>query len=155
MPTTKRTVTRKKATAKAVVDVATTLRQYLTLRVQREALEDREGTLKKSLQEIIESSGYEDDQGHFWLDLEEPVTVDGFGSVPRLKRERRVSVSFKEDTAEDILKSKGLYDKCTTLVPVYDEEEIRKAHFQGLLSDEDIDAIYPSKVIWAFRPIKK
>lgn len=153
MTTAKRTVARKKPAAKAN-SLGSIVRQFLTLRVQREALEEREGTLKKSLQQTIEASGYEDDKGHFWLDLDEEVAVDGFGTCKALKRERRVSVGFAEATAEEILKAKGIYDQCTTLVPVYDEEEIRKAHFQGLLSDEDIDAIYPSKVIWALKPVK-
>jgi hypothetical protein len=148
-----KTVQRRKAT-QAAFDVASVLRQHLTLRVQREALEEREEELKKQLKAHVEAAGYEDDKGHGWLDLDEPVTVEGYGTVPKLKRERRVAQSVDEDTAERILKAKGIYDDCTATVVVLDEAEIRKAHFKGLLSDADIDAIFPSKITYAFLPQK-
>lgn len=154
MPTAKRTVARKAAATKAV-DIVSTLRQFLTLKVQREALEDRENDLKKILQHAVETAGYEDDKGNYWLDLDEPLEVDGYGVVPRLKRERRVAFSVDETKAEAILAKKGILDECTTMVPVLDEEEIRKAHFKGVLTDAEIEAIFPAKVTWAFKPEKQ
>jgi hypothetical protein len=130
------------------------VRQLLTLRVQREALEERESALKKDVQEFIDANGYEDDKGHIWFDLDEPLDIAGFGTVKQLKRERRVSVTVDDTQAEAILQAKGIYDDCTTTIVVLDEEEIRKAHFKGLLTDADIDAIFPPKVSWAFRPVK-
>lgn len=144
----------RKTVADAASSIATSVRQLLTLRVQREALEDRESALKKDVQEYIDANGYEDDKGHIWLDLDEPVDVAGFGTVKQLKRERRVSQSVDEDEAEAILKAKALWDQCTATIVVLDEEEIRKAHFKGELSDADIDAIFPSKITWAFKPVK-
>lgn len=141
-------------TPAAANGLATTLRQFLTLRVQSEALDERLGTLKKDLTNAVEAEGYEDDKGNFWLDLDEAVEVDGFGTCAKLKKERRVRQTVDENAAEAVLKAKGLYEECTTTVVVLDEEEIRKAHYKGLLTDDDIDAIFPSTITWAFRPEK-
>lgn len=162
MPPTK--VTKKKAPAKRATakkkaapkkdNLTTILRQFLTLRVQRETIEDREADLKKELQEAVEANGYADDKGHFWLDLDESVNVAGYGEVSKLKRERRATVRVDETAAEALLQDKGLWDDCTATVVVLDEEEIRKAHYKGLLSDEDIATIFPTTVSWAFKPVK-
>jgi hypothetical protein len=148
-----RKVTRKPV-ARAATNIADTLRQFLSLRVQSEALDERLGTLKKDLTTAVETAGYEDDKGNFWLDLDEPVDVDGFGSCVRLKKERRVRVGVDETAAEALLKAKGLYEDCTAQITVLDEEEIRKAHFKGLLTDEEIDQIFPATATWAFKPEK-
>lgn len=151
--TTTRKITRKTVTK--ANDIATTLRQFLTLKVQSETIDDRLSTLKKDLQEAVTSAGYEDDLGNFWFDLDEPVDVDGYGTCLKLKRERRVKISVDDDAAEALLREKGLYEDCTTTVTILDEEEIRKAHYKGLLTDEDIDVIFPQTVTYAFVPQKK
>lgn len=146
-------VKRRKAPS-PITGLAAKIQQYLTLRVQADLLDSRVGELKKELSASIEADGYTDDKGHQWLDVD-PITVDGFGTVKGLQRQRRVRQTLNVDAAEELLRAKGLWEDCSVVIEVVDEEAIRKAHFQGLLTDEDVEVIWPSTETWAFIPVKE
>lgn len=140
-------VTRKRSTG-----IAGRLLQFLTLKHEVEQQEERLGTIKKDLSATVEEDGYTDDKGNYWFDLDEPVEFDG-KTYRRIKREARVSERLDEETAETILRKKGLYDECTTTIVVLDEEAISKAYFQKRLSAADMDKMFPKTTTWAFKPI--
>lgn len=159
MATTRSTKTvSKRAGSKRTTGLAEKVRQFLSLKGQAQTLDERLGTLKKELSGEVESHGYEDDKGSFWLDLPEAITVDG-ETYDKLKREKRTGFVMDEDAANAILKKRKLFKPveeggCLRTIVVLDEAEIRTQHFKGVLTDDDIDAIFKARVTWSFLPQK-
>lgn len=118
--------------------------ELVTAKAQQTFFKKRQDEVTKRLKAYVEETGYQDDQGHIWVDLDEPVE----GAVA-LQMQRRVSQPLREEKAEEILKAKGLYDRCTTTVVVLDEAEIMAARYAGELTDDDIDAMFPKVVSYA------
>jgi hypothetical protein len=124
-------------------------REFLGLKKQVDDLTKRQNVLKPELMEYTEEFGEEDDKGHLYVHFDPPV--DGYSSM---QRQRRVSFGYDEDAAKQILKDKGIYEDCIVMRPVIDEERIMGFLSDGTLTEEDIDAIRPQKITWAFVPVK-
>lgn len=107
-------------------------------------LTSRQQTLTKRVKQYVQEEGYVDDQGHVWIDFDEPV--DG---CVALQMQRKVSKPLNEEKAEAILRSRGLYDECTTTVVVLDQEAIMAAHYEGKISEDELDAMFPPTVSYA------
>jgi hypothetical protein len=156
---TPKTKTVKRAPVKRVTDIASKFRQHLVLRLQSESIAKQADLLKKEIVGAIEAQGYQDDKGHYWLDLDETVTVDGWGTSRRLQRQKRVAQPMDEDTVETIATKKGLWclgekGGILTQIIVIDEDELRKAYFEGKFTKAEFDKMFPQKVTWAFVPEK-
>ena len=125
------------------------VRKYVSLRGRIEDLTKEQSVLKIELAEIVDNEGTPDEKGHIWYSL--PEEVDGYRS---LQRQRKVSQKLDEDTARTILKQKGLTDRCYKLVPVLDESEVMACLYEDLLSEEEVDSMFPKSVSYAFIPSK-
>jgi hypothetical protein len=66
-----------------------------------------------------------------------------------------VSKQFDENTANELLKEKGLFDTCTTTVTTLDQDAVMGAYYEGKLTDADIETMFPEKVTWALILEKK
>lgn len=126
------------------------VRAFVRLKATIKSLTEQADGLKKDLSAIVDSTGDEDEDGSRWLNL--PTEVDGFAS---LKRERRVTRKIDIEAAETLLREKGLYDRCVEQRPVLNEDEVMACVAEDLLSDEDVDIIFPSTITYAFVPNKK
>jgi hypothetical protein len=104
--------------------------------------------LKKNLSDLVDSDGEPDDRGHIFYTLPDGLPYSA------LKRERRVSKSLDEEVTENILRDKGLYDECTEEITVVDQDKVLAAHFEGKLTTEEIDAMFPPTITWAFITVK-
>ena len=71
-----------------------------------------------------------------------------------MQRQRRVSQSLDMDTAILTLTKRGLADRCIRSVPTVDEDEIMSCLYEGKLTEEEVDAMFPKKITWAFIPSK-
>lgn len=131
------------------VDLDDLLREYISLKQQKELLEERLKRRRDQLSIIVEQDGETDDKGHLILDLPEPV--EGFR---RLVRQRRVKRQLDEYVAERILEDKDLTGRCYRLVSVLDEDAVMQCLFEGLLEETDIDRMFPTTITWAFLPTK-
>ena len=129
--------------------IVSKVRKYVSLRGRIEDLTKEQSSLKAELSEIVDKEGTPDDKGHIWYSL--PEEVDGFQS---LQRQRRVTQKLDEDTARTILKQKGLTDRCYKLIPVLDESEVMACLYEDLLSEEEVDSMFPKSVSYAFIPSK-
>jgi hypothetical protein len=125
-------------------------RSFLRVKNTADMLKKEADQIRDRLAEIVMSTGEADENGSVWLDL--PDEIEG---IVALKRERRVSQSLDADEAERILESKGLAARCYKTIPVLDEDEVMAALYEGLLTEADIDTMFPKKVSWAFVPSKK
>lgn len=125
------------------------VREFISYKKQIDKLSKAQDEIKKDLMQTVEEMGEVDDSGHQWLHL--PEEVDGYAS---LQRQRRVSQKLDMDAAEEILKKKGLYDKCVTMVPMIEEDAVMGALYLGELTEEEVDQIFPKTITWAFVPKK-
>ena len=89
--------------------------------------------------------GETDGKGHKVLDLGED-----FMGVTQLIRQRKTSKTFDMETAERILQEKNIYEKCITMVPTLNEDAIMAAFYDKVLTEEEIDSMFPTKVSYAF-----
>ena len=125
------------------------VRHFLSLKGRITDLTAEQNTIKKELSDLVDAEGTPDEKGHLWFSL--PEEVDG---VISLKRERRVSQSLDEEVAQNILKQKGLTDRCYKMIPVLDEAEVMACLYEDLLTEEEIDSMFPKSVSYAFIPSK-
>jgi hypothetical protein len=121
------------------------IRQYVGLKEQTDLLADRTKEIKDILTGAIDEQGETDARGHINLDIEDEVS-----GVKGIYKQRKVIQSLDMEVAEELLKSKGLWERCTEMKPVIKEDEIMAAYGDDTLTAEDIDKMFPKKVSYAF-----
>lgn len=124
-------------------------REFSQADVQEKLLARRKKELRDRLYALVEREGERDDKGNLLLPLPEAA-----GDILTLQIQRRVSNPFQGEVAEEILRERGIWHDCVTLVPVLDEDKVLAARYDGLLSDEDIEAMYPEVESFAFTPVR-
>lgn len=130
-------------------DLLKKVRSYISIKGRIDDLTKEQSVLKSELSDIVDEQGVPDEKGHIWFEL--PEEVDGYRS---LQRQRRVSQRLDEDYAINLLTEKGLYDRCYEKVPVLKESEVMSCLYEGLLTEEEIDTMFPKSVSYAFIPSK-
>ena len=126
-------------------DLKSNLRQYLALKKEVEVLSKRQDEIKSRLKLTVEAAGETDDRGHVTLKVEDDIIGD-----VTLTQQRRVSKTLDMNVAEDLLKERGIYDKCVKMIPVLQEDAIMSCVYTGELSEADVDNMFPAKVSFAF-----
>jgi hypothetical protein len=126
--------------------------QWATLKHQGDLIAERQKDLRTDLMGLVKGGGLTDEKGSFFLNLHTPVTV-GDKTYRTLKNERRVSERLDEDAAEELLKSKGLLERCQKTVVVFDPDELYVLNQEGLLSDEELDSLIVISESYAFKPL--
>lgn len=119
--------------------------QYDALVAEQKLIEERVQELKKRLIEILKTQGAEDDKGSLHVFINSADTA-----INEIVYQRRVSKPLDMNAAEEVLASKNLMERCLTMKPVLDEQEIMAAYAEDLLDDSDIDTMFPAKETWAF-----
>lgn len=125
-------------------DLNSQVREYVTLKKTMEGLEARHKELRDKLFEKITLAGEEDDKGNIQLELD--ADIDG---IRRIEKQRRVTRKIDEEKAEKILTELGLKDEVYVMQPVLQEDLLMAAHYDGKISEEAIDEMFPAKVVWA------
>jgi hypothetical protein len=131
-------------------DFDTQVREYVRVKETMDALEKRSKELREKILAVVDVDGYEDDKGNILYELDTPI--DG---VIRLEKQRRATRKLDEDKAEEIIEAKGLSDKVYKMVRVIDEDALMAAHYEGEITEEEIDEMFPVSVVWALRTPKK
>lgn len=126
------------------------VRKYVHLKRQVDDLVKEQTVIKTELSEVVDTYGEFDAKGHKIFEL--PEEVDGYVS---LQRQRRVSQRLDEDEAKRILTDKNLTSRCYKLTPVLDEDAVMSCLYEGLLTEDDIDTMFPKTETWAFIPLKR
>jgi hypothetical protein len=121
------------------------VRQYVALKDQIDLISTRQSEIKKRLIEAVDELGEFNDRGHKVLALD-----DDSINVATLTKQRKVSNPLDMDVAETLLTKRGIKDTCIKMVPTLDESAIMAAFYSGHLTEEDIDAMFPEKVSYAF-----
>lgn len=124
----------------AMDQVSAEITQYKALKEQIKLLESRQTQIKTRLVEALKAYGEEDLKGHLVLDL---------GDDLKATYQKKVSESINNDRAVELVKSKGLEKECIVQVPTLDQDALMAQYYKGTVSEEDIDSIKDSKVIYA------
>lgn len=119
-------------------------RQYVVLKDEVGVLTSRQSELKARILSELEKAPA-DMNGHRVYEFNDP----DMGDV-KLTRQRKVSKSLDMSVAEEILTRKGIKDVCVKMVPVLDEAAIMSAFYEGYLTEEEIDSMFPAKESFAF-----
>lgn len=122
---------------------------FIKLKKQLDDLKKAQDVIKERLMNVTETYGEEDDKGHLWFDL--PESIDGYKGM---QRQKRISNQPNVPAAEDLLGKLGLLDRCIEMIPSINEDAVMAAYYEGLLTEEDIDTMFPKKITWAFVPVK-
>lgn len=120
------------------------VQQYVFLKEEVTAIEARVGTLRKRILAVVQEIGETNEKGSLVLPINDPVS-----NTANVVKQRRVSKAFDEDTANDLLKEKGLFESVTKTITVLDQDAVMAAYYDGKLTDEDIESMFPEKVSWA------
>ena len=126
-------------------EITKKVQQYVALKDQLDLLTKRQKEIKADLQNSVTLYGEVDGRGHTVLEINDPVT-----GVDKLTQQRRISKSLDADAAEKILGDKGLLEECLEFIPTINEEAVMAAFYKGQLTEADIDAMFPSKISYAF-----
>jgi len=127
----------------------TKVREYAKLKASVTFMEARQKELRTFLFDSIETEGYEDDKGNLILELENDI--DG---IHILEKQRRTTRKIDETVADEIILEKGL-EELYKVVRVVDEGALMTAMYDGKITEEELDAMFPAKVIWALNVKKK
>ena len=100
--------------------------------------------------QYVDTEGYEDEKGNILFEFENPI--DG---VVRLEKQRRATRKLDEEKAEAIIAEKQLGDDVYKMVRVIDEDALMASFYDGKLTEEELDEMFPVTVVWALRTPKK
>jgi hypothetical protein len=120
------------------------VQQYVSLKNEIDQLTDRRDVIKKRLLVHVEQNGEPNEKGSLVFEINDETS-----NTKSVIKQRRVSKVFNQAVAEEILKAKGVYDVCTKTVVTLDEDAVMGAYYNGDLTDDDIDTMFPEKIIWA------
>lgn len=131
-------------------DFNTQVREYLQVKNTAEMLDARKEDLRKNLFSHLEGSGEIDDKGNYFIELPQPI--DG---IVRLEKQKRTIRKLDEQTAEEVLKDNGLEDEIYETVRVVNEDKLMAAYYEGKISEDELERMFPAKISWALRTAKK
>jgi hypothetical protein len=131
-------------------DLESQVREYIKVKSTMEVLEARQKELREKLFEKIDTNGFEDDKGNVILELESTIE-----EVVRLEKQRRVTRKLDENKADEIIAEKQLEDTVYEMKRVINEDALMAAHYEGKISEDEIDKMFPAKVVWALTTKKK
>lgn len=128
-----------------------TSRQMLTVKKNKATLVADESRLTKVLMDILARAGESTGSDGQHRRINFPSPIRGYGAFVR---QARVSTTTDEVEAEAIAHRKGLYDRLFKPVMVLDESAVMVARAEGLLTDEELEAMFPKKHSYALVPEK-
>lgn len=117
--------------------------------MQADLLKERRDFLKATLMATVEMHGVPDDKGNDYYEL--PASV---GKVYGLQRQHRSSRKMDDDEVERTLREKALWDRCTRTVLEIDQDEIAACLAEGIITQEDVDRMFPETKTYAFVLVK-
>ena len=129
--------------------VMSDFKKFIMLKKQIEELTKMQSAIKARLVDVVDKYGEADDKGHLWYDL--PESFEGYSGM---QHQKRVSQKVNMDAALEVIENSGLTDRCVHMVPSIDEDEVAACVFEGLISEDELDEMFPKVVTWAFVPKK-
>ena len=128
----------------AVNDLESQAKQYIFFKKQIEYFESEIKSLREKLFEDIDANGELDGSGNLFVELS--TEIDG---VTMLQKQKRVSRKIDPQMADNLIVSKGLETELYKTIQIIDEDALMAALYEGKLTEEEVDLMYPQKIVWA------
>lgn len=125
-------------------ELSSKVREYMQVKQTLEQMEAKQKELRDELFASIDADGFEDEKGNLQLELDSEIL-----GVVRLEKQRRVSRKLDELKAEEIIETNGLGEDLYKMVRVIDEDALMAAHYEGKISEYELDEMFPAKITWA------
>ena len=125
-------------------DLIARTKKYAFLKSQLDYLEKEQKALREELFAVLDGEGEVDDKGNVMIQL--PQEVDGFNSIIK---QRRVTRKIDELKAEEVIAAHGLEETLYKTIRVVDEDALMAALYEEVLTETEVDEMYPPKVVWA------
>ena len=125
-------------------DFETQARQYIFVKKQVEFFESELKKLKEKIFDHVDTAGEIDGSGNVFVELSSEIE-----GVKTIQKQRRVSRKINPEMADNIIMSKGLDNELYKTIQVIDEDALMAALYEGKLTEEEIELMYPEKVVWA------
>lgn len=126
------------------------IREYALVKNSLDSLEERAKSLRDKIFDYLDNEGDESSNGNriLYFDSE----IEGYNKIEKSGRRSR---KIDELVAEEIIEAEGLSDELYKMVKTVDEEALMAALYEGKLTEEQVDLMYPIKTTWALRILKK
>jgi hypothetical protein len=124
--------------------------EYLKIKSSMAFMKERSDELRDKIFAYLDEEGLEDSKGNIYYELDAPIE-----NVVRIEKQRRTSRKVDENVAEGTLTRLGIKDEIYVMVPTIDEGNLMAAYFEGKITEEELDEMYPATVTWALTPKKK
>ena len=131
------------------------VREFTTARSQETVMKKRKEEVRNLLVAMVNEFGEEDEKGNLVLDLDDEIN-----GVFCLVNQRKIGRSLDGEVAEEMLTSiltetGTLWDDCVEWIPALDEDKVMAAHYDGLLTEQQVDEMFPMRESWAFTTPKR
>ena len=130
-------------------DISGQIREYVYVKKNIDAMDARAKELREKLFAHLDEDGFEDDKGNIQLEL--ATDIDG---IVRIEKQRRVTRKLNEPKADEVLSELGIKDEIFVMTPVLDEDKLMAAFYEGKITEEQLDDMFPANVVWALRTLK-
>lgn len=131
-------------------DINAQIREYILIKKSTSTMEARAKELREKIFEYIDTDGEEDDAGSYNVYLDSDI--DG---VLRIQKTRRAKRVLDETAAEAIIEEAGIGDDVYEMKRVINEDYLMAAFYQEKITEEQLDAMFPTTVVWALNTLKK
>jgi len=131
-------------------DFQSQVNEYVKLKASMAIMEARQKELKAKIFAHIEAEGNEDTSGSVSLYLDHPI-----GEVQRVQKTRRAKRALNEETAESIIEQTGIGPDVYEMKRVINEGALMSAYYEEKITEEQLDEMFPTTVIWALDILKK
>lgn len=131
------------------------VRQFLLLKFQETQVVTRKNYLRDEISAYVDAAGETDEKGNKFWKLPTPIEVNG-QTFTEVKREKRTSIGLDEDAVDTLVNEKGVRDRVYKEVTttVLDQDELYVLNQEGVITDEELDALFTEKVSYAFKPLQ-
>lgn len=127
-----------------ILELVQLLNTYKEQKEFADRLLTRVEEMKRDLVRRVEAQGFTDDRGHQWLNA---------GDY-QLKRERRVSISFNFEYAEQWSRENGIWDDVKEVLEVASEEKLLAALWENEKMKDKMDDFYTKRESYAFKVVE-
>jgi hypothetical protein len=131
-------------------DPTSQITEYIRLVATIDGMDERRKELREKIFAYLEEEGLEDEKGNIQLPLEAPI--DG---VLRIEKSGRRTRKLDDEKAAEIIEAAGIADDVYKMVRVIDEDALMASYYEGKVTEEQIDEMFPVTVTWALRTPKK
>lgn len=131
-------------------DFNSQVREFVRTKEALDALEKRSKELREKLMAVLDEDGLTDEKGNILYELETPI--DG---VVRLEKQRRATRKLDETKAEEIIATTGIGEAVYEMVQVINEDSLMAQYYEGNITEDQLDEMFPTTVVWALRTPKK